>query len=217
MLLSSVRKQERFGRQDVGEPATLLHPSGVTDQAHRLFRDLVSDPARRRVAQREDVGENDVDLVCIDGPQQVDQRARSEHELDVGALEEGLEELDLEVPGERGEGAHAQGPPRPDVRIAERAEQLVAEPEDRVGVVERDVPRFGQDERPPAPLEQLVSELLLQLLDLDGHGGLGHEESLGGARQVALVGDRPEVAQVVEVEVGHAHIVSPHRTITQEL
>ncbi len=35
---------------------------------------------------------------------------------------------------------------------------------------ERDAARLGEQQLPPAPLEQLVTELILELLDLDRQG-----------------------------------------------
>ena len=74
-------------------------------------------------------------------------------------------------------------------------EQLLAGREDRVGVVERDAPRLGQVELAAAPLEQGMAEALLQLADLHRERGLRQVQPLGRARQVAVVRDRPEVAE----------------------
>ena len=134
--------------------------------------------------------------------------AGPEDELDVVATEQRLEEPDLEVPRERGVRADAQDASRGFAARTARVEQLVAEVEHRVRVVERDPSDLGQDALPPASFEELVADLPLELLDLHGDRRLRDVERLCRARQVALVSDGPEVAEVVEVQIGHSSVLS---------
>ncbi|MDR6354167.1 hypothetical protein Q3H58_000838 [Pseudomonas psychrotolerans] len=48
-----------------------------------------------------------------------------------------------------------------------------------------------------------MAELVLQHADLGGEGGLGDMQRLGGAGQVAFLGDGPEVVQMVEIQSAH--------------
>ena len=57
---------------------------------------------------------------------------------------------------------------------------------------------FGELERACAALEQRGAQLLFQLLDLPAQRGLGDEQALGRAGEIALFGNGDEVAQMAE-------------------
>ena len=59
----------------------------------------------------------------------------------------------------------------------------------------------------PGAVEQRLAQVGLQLLDLRGERRLRHVELPGRTGEVALLRDRPEVAQVVEVQRGHRRIL----------
>jgi hypothetical protein len=61
--------------------------------------------------------------------------------------------------------------------------------------------RPGQGHPGPGPGEQLDPELALQLLDLLGQRGLGHEQPLGRAAEAAFGRDGGEVAQQPGVDI----------------
>ena len=63
--------------------------------------------------------------------------------------------------------------------------------------------RFGEREMAGRALQELHAEALLEAPQLDAEGGLRDPEPRGGPRQAALVGDRPEVAEVVVVQERH--------------
>ena len=65
-----------------------------------------------------------------------------------------------------------------------------------------------------AAFEERVSHSLLQALDLGGQGGLGQMKALGGARQVAVMGNSVEIAEMMIVKL--AHNVLFYRTISQK-
>jgi hypothetical protein len=44
----------------------------------------------------------------------------------------------------------------------------------------------------PCPVEQARVELLFQLLDLEGHRGLGHEQRFGSPGEGSVAGNRVE-------------------------
>ena len=52
-------------------------------------------------------------------------------------------------------------------------------------------------------LDELHAEIVLELLELRRQGRLAHEAALGRTPEVARVGDRDQVTQVLEFEVGH--------------
>ena len=68
---------------------------------------------------------------------------------------------------------------------------------------QHDAAGLGQHELPIAALEQPMPEPLLELAQLNRQRRRRHVQRLGGSRQVAPVRDDPEVAQVMEVEIGH--------------
>ena len=94
---------------------------------------------------------------------------------------------------------------------ADHAPQLLRQVEDPVRVVEDRPPEVGQHEPPAAPQEERVAQLLLELLHLGTDGGRAQVQPIGGARDSALPGHRPEVQQVVEVQVlqGHPDLPRP--------
>ena len=69
------------------------------------------------------------------------------------------------------------------------------------GLDEEPLPAGGERHMPGVPDEQLCSELLLQLPDLLGQGGLAQVQLGGGAPEVQLVGDRHEVAHQPQVQL----------------
>ena len=59
-------------------------------------------------------------------------------------------------------------------------------------------PEVGQANRPPAAIEKLAAQIVFQLTDLLREGGLRHPKRLGGPREIALLGDRDQVADVTK-------------------
>ena len=112
------------------------------------------------------------------------------------------QELHLEVARQRGERTDAQRLPGR-AGLPQCAQQFVAGGEDGVGMVERDPPGFGQMQLSTAAFEQRMAQPFLQLADLHRQRRLGEVQAFGRAGEIAVVGDRPEVAQVVVVQRGH--------------
>ncbi len=125
-----------------------------------------------------------------------------------------LPRLDLEQRqrlAQRGEDEGQQvGRERRDQAEAEAARERVAQPardgQHRVRLRHRPA-RVG--EQAPAgvggrhalgrPLEKRDPQLLLQLAELDGEGGLARPARLGGAAEMPVLGDGEEVAEVAQV------------------
>src|SRR3954463_14552358 len=79
----------------------------------------------------------------------------------------------------------AKAPTRSTCRAAglfQHPDQFLARGEDRVGVVERDAAGLGQEQLLATPLEQRMTELRLQLLDLDRQCRLRDIQPFGRAR-----------------------------------
>lgn len=165
-------------------------------------------PAGGAVARHGVVGQHDVELVRAQLRKQLAQRAAVQHDLQVAPRQQRPQPVQLEVARQRRDGAHAQRR-QPQRRAPwpalQRADQLGTGGEDRIGMVQRDAPRLGQLERAAAALEQRVAQALLELAQLDRQRRRRQVQPLGGARQVPLVRDGPEVPQVVVVQVGHAY------------
>ena len=83
---------------------------------------------------------------------------------------------------------------------------LVAEREDRVGVVERRLPRGRQHEPPAHPLEQRLAHGIRELLDLRADRLRRDEQRLGRGRHRAAARHLGEIAQVFEVQGLGAHL-----------
>ena len=158
----------------------------------------------RRVALRGNIGEHDIDPVRLQPGKQFAQRAGADHDLDIVAPDQRLEETDLEVARQRRLRPDPQDLALARIALPQSIEQLIPGLEDRVRVIERDPPRLGQDQRTPAPFEQRVAQPFFQQADLRRDGGLRHVEALRGAGQVTLVRDHVKIAQVMEVQFGHS-------------
>jgi hypothetical protein len=84
---------------------------------------------------------------------------------------------------------------------------------DRIGVVKRDAPGFGQVQLPPSPVKQMVAQTFLKLTDLHGNCGLRQVHPLGGAGQVAIMRNGPKKLQVVIVAVSRTFCLSERFSI----
>jgi hypothetical protein len=135
--------------------------------------------------------------------QQLLQTARLQYEFDVFAGQERPEEVVLEVARQRGDRADAQHLAVGRLAIAQHGHQFVAGGEDRLGVVQRHAPGFGQLHAASRAYEQRLADLLLELPDLRRQCRLRDVQMRRCARQVAFLGNGPEVVQVVVVEMGH--------------
>ena len=62
-------------------------------------------------------------------------------------------------------------------------------PEDRDRIVIEDLSVVGQDGLFSQPVEEVDAEFLLELFDLDGDGGLGIAECLGGLGKALFLGN----------------------------
>jgi hypothetical protein len=122
------------------------------------------------------------------------------------AASSGRRTVILEVSRQGGERADAQGPAARLRRPAQRADELIAGREDRIGIVQSHPSSLGQGERAPFPLEQIMAELGFQLANLHGQGGLGQVERLSRAGQTALMGHRPEIPQMFVIHSDHISI-----------
>ena len=70
-------------------------------------------------------------------------------------------------------------------------------------MVERDPAGLRQMQSPTATLEEGMTDLLLELSDLHRQRRLGQIQPLGGACEIAVMGDEPEIAQVIVVQSAH--------------
>ena len=85
----------------------------------------------------------------------------------------------------------------------ERVDEFATQREDLVGVAERDAARLGQHQASSPAREQLLTENLLQAVDLPADGGMRQAKLLARADDAALLGHHPEVEEVVIVEPLH--------------
>lgn len=175
-------------------------------RAHQTDRTLGKTMRHERpqgVGWRRLIEQDDVEIQRLECAQQFAGAARAENQVDVGAAENRTEKLLLEVPGQRGERSDAQRLAGVSC-LAQRAQHFLAGRKDCVGMVEDDLARFGQMQLPPPTLEQGMTQALLEFADLHGQGRLREVKPLRGAGQVAVMSNRPEIAQVVVVQRCHS-------------
>ncbi len=84
---------------------------------------------------------------------------------------------------------------------------FVAGFEDSPGTGDDLLAGVGQGNPPRLTLDELYAQVLLQLLQLGGERGLAHEAALGRAAEVARVGDRDEIPEILQLDVGQAHVL----------
>src|SRR5687767_10556385 len=82
-------------------------------------------------------------------------------------------------------------------------DDLVTGFEDAAGALDDLLAGGGERHALGCPLDELHAQVVLQLLELRRQGGLAHEASFGRAAEMAGVGHRHEVSQVLELEVRH--------------
>ena len=82
--------------------------------------------------------------------------------------------------------------------------------EDSLGVREEPSPGIGEPHAARRSLEEAGAELVFEMLDLSAHRGLGDAQCDRGARDVALLGDRNEVADLIEA---HFSLIPQIQTI----
>ena len=179
-----------------------LGRTGPPDQAHPLRRDQMGDERRRRIGSGGLVQQHDIEVQAFEPAEQIRHAARTQDHLHIRPRNGRPQEFHLEIARQGGERTDADRAPG-HARALQRFDELLARGKDPVRMVERDPPRLGQDELPPAPLEERMAEPLFELLDLDGERRLRKVQPFGGARQVAVMGDGAEIAQVVIVHLAH--------------
>ena len=135
--------------------------------------------------------------------QQIAHRPGPHDQLHIGAANQRPEELELEIPRQGGQRADPQHLAACDRTAPQGAHQLLAGLEDRVGVIERDLPGFGQFQPPADPFEQRVAHLVLELWICTESADCDRFMLLGRPGQAAFMRDGPEIAKMVEVQVPH--------------
>ena len=152
--LTSREDQSRTGEEFVqrGPGAVVLRGS---DEADGLVRQGVGDPAGGRVPGRGPVRQEDVQVVRLQILHQVCEVAGMDDDIHVLPTEERSQEPELEVPGEGGLGPHPEDDPVLPL-LLEGAQEVLAEREDRVGVIQGDAACLGEDQLAPSSLEQLA-------------------------------------------------------------
>ena len=134
----------------------------------------------------------DVGLVVPAGAQHIHGQLRVEAEH--GADGRGDDQAGHEPDGEGARAAGRAGDPPP---------QRVRAGQQGPGVGQQLPPGRGQLGGPLVPDEQLRLQFVFQCLDLAGQHRLGDVQGLRGPAEVQPFGDRDEVAQLAEVDVGY--------------
>src|SRR3546814_19042536 len=84
--------------------------------------------------------------------------------------------------------------------LGKAAHCLVIQFEQAAGIAQQHLAVAGQLQRPAGALEDAAPQHLLQLLDLDRHGGLGPPQRFAGSRDAARI-DRKSVVSGTSVSV----------------
>lgn len=87
--------------------------------------------------------------------------------------------------------------------VFQGGDEVLAEGEDLLRVVEGDAAGVGEEESAAGAVEEAVAEGGFQSPELGADGGLGDHQFPGGADDRALPRDRPEVVEVVVIQPFH--------------
>ncbi len=200
-LRVTARQEQRPPREIVG-PAEGTPAPRVSDEGDRLPRETDTAPGVVAILVDAAIGEDQIELMGAQAGEEFLERRGLQDERDPLAVKQRGEEAALEVPRHvrhRTDADHltCRGAPR-----LEGGDELVPRPDDGLGVLEGDPSRLGEDELASLAVEERLPDAGLQLPDLRGERGLREPEMLGGARELALARDGPEVQQMMVVEWG---------------
>ncbi len=95
------------------------------------------------------------------------------------------------------------------VEVGLAGEQALQDVVSRRGAVEEDLSEGGEFIVPAHPREQVVVEVAAQPGQGGAHGGLAEPDALSGAGDVALLQERTQCDDEVEVQTGQVHRFSP--------
>jgi hypothetical protein len=140
--------------------------------------------------------------VGLEPHEQIFETARAQTQRHVGRAEQRLEERLLKVAREGRHRADRERLARRPARLEGR-DQLTTLGEDLLRVAQRDLSGLREHEAAPLAHEERLFEARLELLDLRGQRGLRHPERARRPREVPVLGDDPEVAEVVVVQLVH--------------
>jgi hypothetical protein len=102
--------------------------------------------------------------------------------------------------GDRRARAEQQRPADRAVQLCDARLHLLRQSEYALGIAHHQPSRRGQRDLAVAALEQARVELLFELLHLEGHGRLCHEQLIGGLGEGEVAGDGIENLQAA---IGH--------------
>ena len=106
-----------------------------------------------------------------------------------------------EVERRRRQQTDTQSPGASERGVARELDRVGHAVEQHARALEQRLARRGQRDPPRRSLDELHAHPLLQLTDVDAERRLGEVEALGRAREVALLRDRDERPQVLELDV----------------
>ena len=113
-------------------------------QAHLLLGQQMTVVSGLGIAPHGLVGQNNVHFVVAKLRHQFPQRPRPQNELNIASAAERLDKLPLKVARQSRDSSHAQDRARPRRLMPQGIDQFVACPKDRVRVLKRQPPGFGQ-------------------------------------------------------------------------
>jgi hypothetical protein len=148
------------------------------------------------------IGEDEVELMGAQTREEFLERRRLQDERDPLAVEERGEKPALEVPRHVRYRTDAEHLARRGATRLEGGDELVPRPDDRLGVLEGDPSRLGEDELAPLTVKERLPKAGLELPDLRRERGLGEAKVLRSARQLPFAGHGPEVQEMMVIERG---------------
>ncbi len=126
--------------------------------------------------------------------------------IDIRAPDQGAQELHLDIAGQGGQRAHPQGATGP-AGFAQRGGQIIGGAKDRLGMIQRDAARLGQNQTAAAAFEKVLAQCRLQRPQLGRQGRLRQVQMPRRTRQGAVAGNGKKQSQMMQVQLGHSSII----------
>ena len=161
------------------------------------------------------VRKDGIEGVGVELGEQVAKVAGADDQFHVVATNQRTQESKLKVAREGGDRADAEDLAAVGGPILEHIEKILARAEDGLGVVERDPPSFGEDERFVLPVKKRLAETLFKTAELGAQRRLRKIQPRGSARQAPLVGDRAKISEMMVIQERHP-ILLLNRTILRK-
>ena len=132
------------------------------------------------------------------------ERPAADHKVHIIARQHWPQKPDLEIARQVGNCANPQMPAGLPCAGRKGRHHFAGGFKNAIGVIERDAPGLGQFQPASTPFKQFMPDTFFKLADLGGQRRLRNIKAPRGIGQVAIMGNRMKIAQVLEIKMHRA-------------